>query len=143
MTCRSGKVEKWLRILTSLGALYLESATYGAVFPLLPDLEWASTRPAVSSNATGQTELLESPAVGAIFVSSGVCEFLLSPIAGLLADRLGFDAVVSFGLLVLSVKCLLYGLLDTTIVTVSVGRLLQGVAGACLQPIGIARITDL
>ena len=82
-------------------------------------------------------------AVGAIFVSSGVCEFLLSPIAGLLADRLGFDAVVSFGLLVLSVKCLLYGLLDTTIVTVSVGRLLQGVAGACLQPIGIARITDL
>ncbi|XP_022100163.1 probable vesicular acetylcholine transporter-B [Acanthaster planci] len=145
MDCCNGQAERWLRILTSIGALYLESALNGAVFPLLSDWDWASTHRAarnsvVSANTTAETGTHASIAAAGIFVSTGFLELMCSPIAGLAADRCGFDAVLLFGLLLSTLKCLIYGLFNTTIVIVSVGRLLQGIASACIQPIGFARI---
>ena len=148
-------LEKWLRLVTSIGALAMDSWLFGALMPLVSNWKWASTgeitHPSGSSepNHTApmegdseggpQTSLL----VGIVFFIEGALELVLAPVAGLVSDRLGFDSVILFGLLVAILQSLVFGLSSTTLGIVSVNRLLQGVIGACLQPISIARIKDL
>ncbi|XP_071803640.1 vesicular acetylcholine transporter-like [Asterias amurensis] len=138
-----GNSEKWLRVSTSIGCLYLESCLHGAVVPLLTEVQWQHQQ---SSNATiGEIPKgsAASFALAAMFVSTGLLEVLFSPIAGLVADRWGLDAVVLFGLLCSTFKCLLYGLAPFTPFILMTNRCLQGVMSACTQTMAMARIRDV
>ncbi|XP_038075605.1 vesicular acetylcholine transporter unc-17-like [Patiria miniata] len=141
----SGKT-KWLRIATSIGALYLDSCLHGAVVPIVAEWDWAATDVPLTTNRSqtnGNEETRASFAIGAIFLSTGLAEIGLSPIAGMTADRFGFDVVILIGLLIGILKCLLFGLLGTSIVIVSTNRVLQGALSACTQTIAMARIRDV
>ncbi|XP_038050846.1 vesicular acetylcholine transporter unc-17-like [Patiria miniata] len=137
---------KWLRIVSSIGALYLDSCLHGAVVPIVSEWAWATTDVPLTTNrshTSGDEETRASFAIDAIFLSTGIAEIGLSPIAGMAADRFGFDVVILAGLLVGILKCLLFGLLGTSIVIVSINRVLQGVVSAFTQTIAMARIRDV
>ena len=141
----AGSVEKWLRVITSIGALYLDSSMSKAVVPLLSNWDWAEGNVSLvpDSSVDGDLDIHASFTVSAMFFSTGLVEIVLSPIAGMVADQWGLDLVVLCGLHVCILKCLLYGVLNTTVVIVLTNRILQGVISACVQTMAMARIRDV
>ena len=51
--------------------------------------------------------------------------------------------MVLFGLLVATLKCVLYGLVNTSLIIVLINRMLQGAISACTQTMAMARIRDV
>ena len=143
-----GGKEKWLRIITSIGALYLEGCFWGAIQPLVSEWDWAMsnvTRDGVEPQAAGEseTETRASFAVAAIFLVTGLMEVIISPIAGAVADRFGFDAVIAFSLSCGAVQSVLFGCFETSAVVIFIYRILQGASNASSQAIALARIRDM
>ncbi len=134
-----GMYEKWLRITSSIGCLYLDCCMHGAIVPLLTEMQWSQSGNATISGLSKGTAPLS---VAATFFSAGMVEILFSPIAGLVADRWGLDIVILFGLLCATLKCLLYGLTTLTPLILLANRSLQGVVSAFTQTMAMARITD-
>ncbi|XP_038074022.1 vesicular acetylcholine transporter unc-17-like [Patiria miniata] len=140
--------EKWLRILTSIGAMYLECSLWGAVQPLVSEWDWAmnnvTREPTESQTSDGnEIETRTSFTVAAIFFAMGLVEIILSPITGMVADRCGFDVMILLSLLCGVSQSLLFGCFDASVVTVLIYRILGGASSALSQTIGIARIRDV
>ena len=143
MAFKGGPKEKWLRIVTGIGALYLDSCMHEAVVPLLSNLQWAESNVTSDSSPDGDLDVQASSTVSVVFFSTGMTEILLSPVAGMVADLWGLDIVVLFGLLVATLKCVLYGLVNTSLIIVLINRMLQGAISACTQTMAMARIRDV
>ena len=123
--------------------LYLDSCMHEAVVPLLSNLQWAESNVTSDSSPDGDLDVQASSTVSVVFFSTGMTEILLSPVAGMVADLWGLDIVVLFGLLVATLKCVLYGLVNTSLIIVLINRMLQGAISACTQTMAMARIRDV
>ena len=75
----------------------------------------------------------------ALFMSYPLIALLLSPISGILGDRVGFDVPLLLAFVATTVICLLYAFTDSFLSILS-ARLLQGVASGFGRPNAFARM---
>ena len=75
----------------------------------------------------------------ALFMSYPLIALLLSPISGILGDRVGFDVPLLLALVAATLICLMYAFTESFLSILS-ARLLQGVASAFGRPNAFARM---
>ena len=152
--------QRILRLGSSLGILIFGRILL-PIAPLVSEWEWAYDLPkSTDKNITSYTntnasknevtsnssEALELPQISfkltAISIAYPVGEFSLSPFAGNIGDRFGYDAAVLIGLIVALVMNALLTFTNMFWAVLS-ARFIQGISLAFLLPVGMARIMQV
>ena len=108
-------------------AIFTDMLLYGLAVPILPG----------RAAALGASE----SAIGFLFGSYALALLIVTPIFGLLADRLGRRGPMIWGLLGLAAATVMFAF-ATDYVGLLVARLLQGVAAAATWTAGLALVAD-
>lgn len=108
-------------------AIFADSLLYSAVVPVLP--------------AYAQQHGASSLAIGVLFASYAVALLVMTPVVGLLSDRLGHRGPVIGGMVGLTLATLAYAMAGSY-PTLLAARTLQGAAAAAVWTSGVALVAE-